>query len=123
MSQDPRRAPDADEAERRLAASFRRALEGAAAEAPDFEEVPAYVEGRLRGHERALFEERLAEDELLRAEVQDLRDLRGEMDRTRPARVAWVGWAAAAAVILSLAAGVLWMSGPKPSERAAGHHP
>ncbi len=107
MSHDPRRAPDADEARRRLASSFRETLAAAEAEGPSYEDVAAYVDGQLSGDERLLFEERLADDALLRAEVQDLRDLRAEMNAgRRAAGTWWMGWAAAAAVLAALAAGL-----------------
>jgi hypothetical protein len=119
MSHDPERAPDAEEAGRQLARSFRKALEAAEAEAPSFEDVASYVEGRLLGDERLLFEERLAGDPLLRAEVQDLRALRAEMAQARSARTSWVGWAAAAGLVAALGAGLLWMrGGAKPVEQA-----
>lgn len=124
MSHDPEREPDADAAARRLARSFQRTLAAADAEAPSFEEVAAYVEGRLSGDERQLFEERLAEDALLRAEVQDLRDLRQQMGKAPAARTAWVGWAAAAALLAALAAGLVWTwSGAKPVDRTIADRP
>lgn len=107
MSHDTRRAPDAETARRRLASSFQETLAAADADGPSYEDVAAYVDGQLAGDERLLFEERLADDPLLRAEVQDLRDLRAEMNASRPSAGAWwMGWAAAAAVLAALAAGL-----------------
>ena len=114
MSDDPRRGPDTEDASRRLARSIQTGLAASEAEAPSFEEVAAYVDGRLAGDERQLFEERLADDALLRAEVQDLRELRAEMSAARAPRRSWAGWAAAAAVLAALAAGLLWTRGTEP---------
>ena len=108
MSDDPRHASDEEAAQRRLAQAFQDDLAAAGAEAPSFEDVAAYVEGRLQGDARALFEERLASDPLLRTEVADLRELRAEM-ASRGAAPAWTRWAAAAAVIASLGGGWLWI--------------
>jgi hypothetical protein len=114
MSHDPRRGPDADDAGRRLARSFHANLVASEAEAPSYDEVAAYVDGRLAGDARQLFEERLADDPLLRTEVQDLRELRAEMAAARTPRTAWAGWAAAAAVLAALAGGLLWTRGARP---------
>jgi hypothetical protein len=120
MSRDTRRPPEADEAASRLADAFRESLSAADLEAPPFEEVAAYVDGRLLGEERLLFEERLAGDPLLRAEVQDLRELREEMAQRRAAPSTWIGWAAAAAVVAALGAGLLSTRGrEKPGPQVA----
>jgi len=112
MSHDPERPPEADEARRRLARSLQDILAAADADAPSFEHVAAYVEGRLRGDDLLLFEERLAGDPLLRAEVQDLRDLRAEMAPSRSRRTAWVGWAAAAGLVAAMAGAYVWSRRP-----------
>lgn len=114
---------DRDRATDRLARTFQDSLSAAAAEAPSFEDVAAYVEGRLQGAERGLFEERMAGDPFLRAEVQDLRDLRTEMAVTR-SRPAWTGLAAAAVLVAALAGAYAWSRrAPEGPETASGPAP
>lgn len=103
-----------DDSENALARSFRESLLSAEAEAPSFEDVAAYVDGRLEGEALALFEERLREDEFLQAEVRDLRELRDEMlrppaarPRPQPARNPTYVYLAAAAAMVAGAAGFL----------------
>jgi hypothetical protein len=130
MSDERQPAQDPQEAERRLARAFADDLSAAEAEAPSFEEVAAYAEGRLTGDARLLFEERMAGDPLLRAEVDDLRQLRREMDAgrrpavpesTRGAVPEWTRWAAAAVAAASVGAW-LWLRAPSGPEatRTAG---
>jgi hypothetical protein len=95
-----------DDPESALARSFRESLLVAETEAPSFEDVSAYVDGRLTGEALTLFEERLSDDPLLQAEVLDLRALREEM--ARPRRTAVPAWTyLAAAVLLAAVAGLL----------------
>src|SRR5688572_1524237 len=98
-----------DDPESTLARSFRESLLAAEAEAPSFEDVAAYVDGRLDDGARTLFEERLHEDPLLQAEVRDLQQLRAEMARPRRTAAAVPAWSyfAAAAVLLAAVAGLL----------------
>jgi hypothetical protein len=96
-----------DDPESALARSFRESLLVAETEAPSFEDVSAYVDGRLTGEALALFEERLSDDQLLQAEVRDLRTLREEMARPRRTAVAAWTYLAAAAVLLAAIAGLL----------------
>lgn len=104
---------DPSDDRRRLEAFFRDELRLAMAEAPSFDDLAAYVEDRLSPEERAALEERLAADPALRQEVEDLRELRDQMRRSRPAATrrrpfVLAGLAAAAAV-----AGVaLWLRPP-----------
>ncbi len=111
-----------DDPESTLAGSFREDLLAAEAEAPDFEEVAAYVDGQLRGEARTLFEERMREDPLLQAEVRDLQDLRAEMARPRRVARAVPAWTyyAAAAVLLAAVAGFLVTSAPPRSTTRPG---
>jgi hypothetical protein len=106
---------------RQLARILRDDLRAAEIESPPFERLAEYVEGRLSPEERAELDERLADDPVLRAEVEGLRELHRQMTGGRtavdaPPRRPWVlaGLAAAAAV----AALALWLRGPGP-ERAA----
>ena len=130
MSDERQPAQDPQEAGRRLARAFADDLSAAEAEAPSFEEVAAYAEGRLTGDARLLFEERRAGDPLLRAEVDDLRQLGREMDAgprpavpesTRGAVPEWTRWAAAAVAAASVG-GWLWLRAPSGPEatRTAG---
>ena len=97
---------------RELAEILRDDLRRAEVESPSFERLVDYVEGRLSHEERAELEERLADDAVLRAEVDGLRELHGQMGgRVTPVAPAprrpWIlaGLAAAAAV----AAVALWL--------------
>ena len=101
---------------RELAGILRDDLRRAEVESPSFERLVDYVEGRLTHEEREELEERLADDAVLRAEVDGLRELHGQMGG-RPAaapRRSWVlaGLAAAAA----MAAIALWLR-PAPPQR------
>jgi hypothetical protein len=98
-----------DDPESTLARSFRESLLAAEAEAPSFEDVAAYVDGRLDDDARTLFEERLHDDPLLQAEVRDLQQLRTEMAQPRRMSAAVPAWTyfAAAAVLLAAVAGLL----------------
>jgi hypothetical protein len=108
----------------RLEGFFRDELRKAGAEAPSFDDLAAYVEGRLSSEERAALEERLADDPVLRQEVDDLRELHGQMARpplaaaSRRRPWAFAGLAAAAA----LAAIVLWLR-PGPGGQRPGTDP
>ena len=104
---------DPSDDRRRLEAFFRDELRRATAEAPSFHELAAYVEDRLDPGGRAELEERLAADPALREEVDDLREVREQMRRSRPAArprrsLALAGLAAAAA----LAGVALWLRPP-----------
>jgi hypothetical protein len=107
------------EARARLGAFFRDGLRAAEAEAPDYEDVEAYVDGTLEPEERELFELRLADDPLLQQEVQDLRELRRALvPAARLRGYLWPGLAAAAGLAL-----VLWATfrrpGPSPEVAVA----
>src|SRR5262245_22575171 len=109
MSRDP-----ADD-RRRLEAFFRDELRQATAEAPSFDELAAYVDGRLDPEARALLEERLAADPALRQEVEELKEIRDQLRGSpvaaaRQRRVALAGLAAAAALL----GVVLWLRPPTP---------
>jgi hypothetical protein len=106
---------------RRLARILRDDLRAAEAESPPFERLAAYVEGRLSPEERAELDVRLADDAVLRAEVDDLRELHRQMTAGRTTapsapRRPWLfaGLAAAAAV----AAVALWLRAPGPEPAA-----
>ncbi|MET0555576.1 MAG: hypothetical protein ABW221_21220 [Vicinamibacteria bacterium] len=103
-----------DDPESTLARSFRESLLSAEAEAPSFDEVADYVDGRLDGEARVLFEERLREDPLLQAEVRDLEELRSAMARPRATAAPVPAWTylAAAAVVAAAVAGFLLTRGP-----------
>jgi hypothetical protein len=109
-----------DDPESTLARSFRQSLLSAEAEAPSFDDVADYVDGRLSGEARVLFEERLREDPLLQAEVSDLRELRGEMARPRRTTAPVPAWTylAAAAVIAAAVAGFLLTRDPQETQVA-----
>ncbi len=87
---------------RRLATFARDLLASGASDGPGPDEVAAYVDGALGGSERDAFEELMAEDPELRAEVAELRELRTALQAEKAARrkrlAAWVGLAAAAIV-------------------------
>ena len=77
---------------RELAGILRDDLRRAEVESPSFERLVDYVEGRLTHEEREELEERLADDAVLRAEVDGLRELHGQMGgrpaaAARPARI------------------------------------
>jgi hypothetical protein len=95
---------------RQLADFFRDELRASVADAPSFEDLAAYVEGRLDPEERALLEERLAADSTLRQEVEDLRALHAQTARPRPftARPLRMRIAVLAAAVAAAAA-VLWL--------------
>ena len=111
-----------DDPESTLARSFRESLLSAEAEAPSFEDVAAYVDGRLQGDARVLFEERLREDPLLQAEVTDLEQLRAEMARPRRPAATVPAWTylAAAAVLVAAIAGFLLTREPRGTGSATG---
>ena len=109
-----------DDPETALARSFRESLLSAEAEAPSFEDVAAYVDGRLDGDARVAFEERLREDPLLQAEVADLEALRREMAQPRRAAATLPSWTylAAAAVLVAAVAGFLSTRPPRATSSA-----
>jgi hypothetical protein len=107
-----RMSNDRGHGRRELAETLRDDLRRAEVESPSFERLVDYVEGRLSHEERAELEERLADDAVLRAEVDGLRELHlqmgGRAATSSPAlRRPWIlaGLAAAAAV----AALALWL--------------
>jgi hypothetical protein len=117
---------DGREDEARLARGLRGALRASDAEAPDPDEASAYVDGRLDPEARALFEARLADDELLRLEVEDLRVLRAHLagPPRRRARPMWVvGGGLAAAAVLMLAVRTWREPPPPPGPEARGPAP
>jgi len=105
---------DLEQEGKRLAERLRGELETAVRqqEPPGFEDLQAYVDGALDGPDREVFESRLADDPLLRQEVQDLQALRAQLaaEAAAPARVLgfrrpaliWTGLLAAAALIVAL---------------------
>jgi hypothetical protein len=100
MNRDPKR---------QLEEFFRDELRLSRAEAPSFDDLAAYVEGRLDPEERALLEERLAADPVLRLELEDLRALHAQMARPRRMTVRPIHLAAlAAAATIAAVAVVLW---------------
>jgi len=104
----PPPADPAAAAVRELAARLRADFEAAIAaeEAPSFEELEAYVDGRMGADEADDFAARVEDDPLLAAEVADLERLRDRLSGARrPARTRWV-WAAAAALVLMVVSGV-----------------
>lgn len=109
MKHDP---PDPAQARRQLEAHFRDELRRSVAEAPSFDELAAYVEGRLDPEARALIEERLSADATLRQEVEDLRELHARMARPRPAasRPGLQRTAVLAAALAAAASLFLWLS-------------
>ena len=93
------------------------------AEAPSFDELAAYVEGRLDPEERAPLEERLAADPALRQEVEDLRELHAQMARPRP-RDARAGSLRRLAVLAAaLAAVAAWSCGSPAADDARSRRP
>jgi hypothetical protein len=106
----------------RLEGFFRDELRKAGAEAPSFDELAAYVEGGLSAEESAALEEWLAGDPVLRQEVDDLRELHGQMVQRPSAAVsrrrpwAFAGLAAAAAAV------AFWLQ-PGPGGRHPGIDP
>jgi hypothetical protein len=101
---------DRDE-RRRLEALLRQEIAAAETDGPTMAEVGAYVDGSMEPEDRLAFEELLALDPALRAEVSDLRELQGALrheGRRYPRWPVWTGLAAAAAV----AAVLLWPPAP-----------
>jgi hypothetical protein len=114
MNRDPKRE---------LESFFRDELRLARAEAPSFDDLAAYVEGRLGPEERALLEERLAADPVLRQEADDLRALHAQMARPRdvqtrslPRRLAVLAAAAGLAAVAVLSWRRPGAEGPRPGE-------
>jgi hypothetical protein len=107
----------------RLEAAFREGLRASEAESPSYEDVAGYVDGTLDAAARALFEERLAGDPQLQAEVRDLREVQDALAaerRRRFWRVAGVGLAAAAALVLAIQA-LRPRTEPTPSSAKGPH--
>jgi hypothetical protein len=101
------------EAEGKLRAFFETSLDDASrAEEPiGFDEIAAYVDGRLHDVDREIFESRLAHDPVLQAEVADLAAMRDAMPAPRAGSHAT---ATAAATPRGRAAGTtsrIWMLG------------
>jgi len=97
MNRDPKR---------QLEEFFRDELRLSRAEAPSFDELAAYVEDRLDSERRALLEERMDSDPVLRQEVEDLVALQAQMAQSRraarrsqPRRLAVLAAAAAVAAV------------------------
>lgn len=108
-----------------LAARLRADLGAALADeaAPSYEDLEAYVDGRMGADEAAAFAARVADDPLLAAEVEDLVQLRDRLSRARrPAGTRWV-WAAAAALALAVAGTLSDGSGWRRPEVAGGGEP
>jgi anti-sigma factor RsiW len=106
------------EAQGKLRAFFETSLDDASrAEQPiGFDEVAAYVDGRLPDVDREIFESRLAHDPVLQAEVADLAAMRDAMPAPRAGSQAT---ATAAATPRGRAAGktsMIWMLG-RPHRR------
>jgi hypothetical protein len=98
---------------RQLEEFFRDELRLSRAEAPSFEDVAAYVDGRLDSEQRARLEERMDSDPVLRQEVEDLQALQAQMARFRGARVRPLPFAAlAAAAAIAAVAVILWRRPP-----------
>jgi hypothetical protein len=115
MNRDPKR---------QLEEFFRDELRLSRAEAPSFDELAAYVEGRLDSEQRALFEERMDSDPVLRQEVEDLRALHAEMAPRRQARARPVRFVAlAAAATIAAAAVTLWHRPPEERRPVASPSP
>jgi len=111
MNRDPKR---------HLEQFFRDELRLARAEAPSFDDLADYVEGRLDPGESALLEERMADDPVLRQEVDDLRALHAQMARPRRAMGRPILFAAlAAAATIAAVAVTLWHL-PAEETRPAG---
>lgn len=94
----------------RLTAHLRDQLAQVEVEAPSYEELEAYVDGRLSPADAEVFCTRLEDDPLLAAEVADLERSRDELARRRgtaearphPALPRWM-WVAAAALVVAVA--------------------
>jgi hypothetical protein len=94
----------------RLAAHLRDQLAQVEVEVPSYEELEAYVDGRLSPVDAEAFATRLEDDALLAAEVADLERLRDQLARRRGTAVArpvpvlprWI-WVAAAALAIAVA--------------------
>lgn len=94
----------------RLVAHLRDQLAQVEIEAPTYEELEAYVDGRLSPVDAEAFATRVEDDALLAAEVADLERLRDELARRRgtavarpvPALPRWI-WVAAAALAVAVA--------------------
>ena len=98
---------------RQLEEFFRDEIRLSRAEAPSFDDLAAYVEDRLDSEQRALFEERMDSDPVLRQEVEDLRALQTQMARARQVRARRLPFAAlAAAAAIAAAAVILWRRPP-----------
>ena len=93
------------------------------AEAPSFDDLAAYVEDRLDSEQRALFEERMDSDPVLRQEVEDLRALQAQMARARHARARRLPLAALAAAAAIAAAAVILRRPPLETPPAASPSP
>jgi anti-sigma factor RsiW len=99
-------------AEARLAVFLRAELalaEVTEVEAPDYEELEAYVDGRLSEADAEALAARIEDDAVVAAEVADLERLRlqlaqrrGAARGPRPALPRWI-WAAAAALAVAVA--------------------
>jgi hypothetical protein len=112
MSEEERRR---DEARRRLGTFFREGLAAAEIDGPTSEDVAAYVDGSIDPADRAAFEELLALDPELRAEVSDLEGLRDSLRReASPRRPVALGGSVAAAAGLS--ALLFWHWAPPAGE-------
>lgn len=130
MKRDPTDDGRALGTERRtLEKFFRDELRGSVADAPSFDDLAAYVEGRLDREERALLEERLASDPELRQEVDDLRTLHRQMARPR-GTLRWLRplplAALAAAATVAVMAVMSWRRPPievPPAVGSAGSSP
>ena len=115
MNRDPKR---------QLEGFFRDELRLSRAEAPSFDDLAAYVEGRLDSEQRALLEERMADHPVLRQEVEDLRALRAQMARARPEQGRrWPFAALAAAAAIAAVAVILWRRPPLEPPRVASRSP
>ena len=94
----------------RLVAYLRDQLAQVEVETPTYEELEAYVDGRLSEADAEAFATRLEDDPLLAAEVADLERLRDQLARRRgtavarpvPALPRWI-WVAAAALAVAVA--------------------
>lgn len=106
---------------------------------PTFEQIEAYVLDRLGADERLAFEQRLATDHALRAEVKlerenilaielggmerMLKEVRGEQTPQRRQSGGWTTWLKYAAVVAVLLGGALWFTlRPSTNERVFAAH-
>jgi hypothetical protein len=105
---------DAKRGRARLEAFFREDLRASEAEAPSYDDVAGYVDGTLDAGARDLFEQRLADDPLLRDEVRDLEEVRDALRAGRGRRLWQVAGLLAAAAALVIASLVL-----RPSREVA----